>query len=241
VITANRKTASFNYDDRDNEVVDYHPDGRRAYNNSTRTLNDGRQDNRVDYRQGYYRSDDYRADQRRYDNREDNRRLDYRNDQYSNREDNRRSDYRSDQYSNREDNRRLDYRADNRSNRMINKTAAVYGGMGTYEEEFCEPDWDAGYNDAQIQDYNAQVAEYNRKMAEYYDEEDDGYCADDYCLQPGYTDDCGVADYVRYAPEPQGRYELDYVDDYVVDYGQPKCLPAAQGYNQVASGLGYYP
>lgn len=137
---------------------------------------------------------------------------------------------------------------------MINKTAATYGGVDgvTYVDGpgHLDPHWDAGYYDAQIEDYNAQVAEYNRQMAEYYDdEEDDGYCADDYCLQPGYTDDVGVADYVRYAPEPQpqpqGRYELDYVDDYVIDYGncQPAGVPLAgnQGYTQVANGLGYYP
>jgi len=174
VITANRKSANFNYDDRDNEVVDYHPDGRRFLNNNERRLLDARQDNHVDYQRGYYSKNDYRADQRTFYNQEN---------------------------------------------------------------------WEAGYYDAQLEDYNAQVLEYNQQLADYYcDDGDDGY-DDDYCAQPGYTDDCGVGDYVRYAEEPRGRYVLDYVDDYVVDYGQPTVVPTAarDRYVQVADGLGYYP
>lgn len=191
VITANRKTANFNYDDRDNEIIDYRPDDRRYWNNNERRLLDARQDNRVDYQQGYYRKNDYRADQRTLNNRQDNR--------------------------------------------------AIYG----YGEEFGD-----GYYDAQIQDYNNQVVEYNRQLAEYYgDEEDDGYFADDYLTQPGYSDDYGMGyaqdpmgGYVQDSA-PQGRYVLDYVDDYVPGYGQPTVAPTAcrERYVQVADGLGYYP
>jgi len=191
VINANKKSANFNYDDRDNEVLDYHPDGRRYWNNNERRLYDAREDNHVDYQQGYYSRNDYRADQRAFNNREDNRRLDYRSLQYE-------------------------------------------GGPG----------FEDGYYDAQLEDYNAQVLEYNQQLVDYYgDEEDGGYFADDYCAQPGYSDDCGVGDYVRYAQEPQGRYVLDYVDEYAPAYGQPAVAPTAAraGYMQVADGLGYYP
>jgi len=177
VITANRKTASFNYDDRDNEVIDYRPDSRRLWLDNERRMLDAREDNHVDYQQGYYRKNDYRADNR-----------------------------------------------------------AMYGG---------DPGWHDGHYDAQIEDYNAQVLDYNQQLAEYYgdEEEDDGYCADDYFAQPGYTDDCGAGGYAGYAAGPQGQYVLDYVDDYVPSYGQPAVVPTASrvGYVQAANGLGYYP
>jgi hypothetical protein len=235
VIEANKRTENYQYDDRDTSVVDYHPDNRSYRASSDRRLYDGRADNRINYNRQNYRKDDYRADQRQFTNREDNRRLDYR------------GDFRS----NREDNRNLSYRADNRSNRMSNQQAAEYnmyepGYDYDYEAAQKEEEFQQGYYDAQVQEYNQKLAEYNRQMAEYYDEEDDGYYPEEeYCSQPGFTDDYGVADYTRHlpAPAPEGRYELDYVDDYVVQYGPPTQAPTAgrDRFNQVADGLGYYP
>jgi len=229
VIEANKRVSNYQYDDRDTDVVDYHPDNRSYRASSDRRMYDGRADNRINYNRQNYRTDDYRADQRAYNNREDNRSLDYR------------GDFRS----NREDNRRMDVRQDNRSNRMSNQAAAAYGMYEPevaydydYEEERRrEAEFQRGY-------YDAQVEEYNRQVAEYCDEEDDGYYPEEeYFSQPGFTDDYGVGDYVRHLPAPEGRYELDYVDDYVVQYGPPTQAPTAgrDRFNQVADGLGYFP
>jgi hypothetical protein len=210
VIEANKSYSNRQYDDRDTDVLDYRPDNRSYRRNDERYYRDDRQDNRINYNRQAYRNADYRADQRRYDNREDNRRL--------------------------------DYRADNRSNRMSNKAAAVYGmhdpaveyNIGAEEQRRRDEEFELGY-------YNAQLEDYNRELERYYEEEDGdedyGYYPEEYVAPPGFTDDYGVGDYVRHLPaEPQGQYVLDYVDDYV-----PVPAKGGPGFNQVADGLGYYP
>lgn len=244
-IEANKKNTRVDYNDADRVAFDNRPDNRSYYDNDERYMYDGRADNRINYNRQNYRNEDYRSDNRRFDRHLDNRSFDYRADNRSNREDNRHYNRQTDMWSNREDNRMMDYRADNRSNFMANHQAAAYGGGEMYDPEYAHDEaFQLGY-------YDAQVEEYNRYLAEGGDDYDDGYDYDydygGYFAQPGYTDDYdgGFAQYGA-APEPEGRYELAYRDEYVVQTPDGRVIPGAVppgvgGYGQVANGLGYYP
>lgn len=200
------------------DVVVYAPQIIEANKDTKNIRYDDRDNDIIDYRPDN-REYRYNSERRMYDGRADNR-INYNRQHYRN------DDFRADarQYHSNQDNRALDYRADNRSNRMSNKAMGVYGDHGHDDYDYdADEEFRRGY-------YNAQVEEYNRALDEYNYHEDD----DLYYPQPGYCDDYGAWG------TGGGRYELDYVDDYVVEY-VPASQAKGQQLNQMANGLGYYP